>query len=338
MTLLFMDGFDHYTAAQGTRKWQSAPTKMMTGRFGVGQAGLQNGQFTGGFASPMISNNLGNQQVLIVGFALWIENYDRTDRIWQFLDGAISQVELRLDSFGYPFFTRNGTALGGPAANNLLLNTWYFLEAKIKIHPTDGYCILRVAEQVVINVTGVNTRNTANNWVNRLYNDQLANWPGRAYDDLWVCNDQGFQNADFLGDCRIETLYPTGEGGLTQWSPSAGANFACVDEDAANDDADYVSATGTGQKDLYQCSNLVTTTGLVRAIQPVLTARLGNAGGRTICAVERIAGSDVDGPNLPLLSSSYLMYPAIQELNPATGLAWAISEVNSSEFGMRVIA
>lgn len=338
--LLLMDGFDYYTGAQGSRgKWTTVGAFMTTGRFGVGQAVNMTGVGTSGFAVNMQSVHVGNQGTLILGFAINMQTFINTGAIlWQFMDDGVTQVELRIDSTGHLFFTRNGVALGSPATNALLLNTWYFIEAKVVFHQTAGSCEARVAETVYVSVTGVDTCNTANQYANSIFNLIGSNQVGHFFDDLWLCNAAGAQNNDYLGDCRIETLYPTGAGGQTDWTPSAGANWAAVDEATANDDTDYVAATGVGSKDLYAFGNLVTGTGLVRAIQPALTARLATAGARTLAATARTAGVDVDGPNIPLLSSSYLQYNKIQELNPNTGLPWTIAEINAAEFGMKVIA
>lgn len=340
MTLLLMDGFDYYSGGQGSRgKWTQVGSFMTTGRFGVGQAINMTGVGTSGNSVIMQSLRFGNQGTLILGFAMNAQTFINTGAVlWQFMDDSTTQVELRVDSSGHLFFTRNGTALGSPSTNALLLNTWYFIEVKIVFHQTTGSCEARVAETVWVSVTGVDTCNTANQFANNIFNLIGANQVGHFYDDLWLCSSAGTQNNDYLGDCRIETLYPTGAGGVTAWTPSAGSNWAAVDEATANDDTDYVSATGVGDKDLYAFGNLVTSTGLVRAIQPVLTARLATAGSRTLAATTRTAGVDVDGPNIPLLSSSYLQYNKIQELNPNTGLPWTIAEINAAEFGMKVIA
>jgi hypothetical protein len=340
MTLLLMDGFDYYTGVQGSRgKWISVGLGMTTGRFGVGQSNQMTGVGTGGVPSTLQSKNFGNQSTLILGFAFNAASFTSNAAIlMQFMDDTTTQVELRVDATGHLFVTRNGTTLGSPSTNALLLNTWYYIEIKVVFHQTAGSVEVRVAETVWVSTTGVDTCNTANQFANNIFNVIGANLAGHSFDDLYLCNAAGSGANNFLGDCRIETLYPTGAGTYAEWTPSAGTNFGAVDEATANDDTDYVSSSTVGQRDTHATGNLVTATGTVRAIQPVLTARLGTAGARTLASLIRTAGNDVAGADLPILSSNYLQYTGLQELNPDTGVAWTIAEINAAEFGMKVIA
>ena len=78
---------------------------------------------------------------------------------------------------------------------------------------------------------------------------------GMNFDDLYVCDSAGSTNNGFLGDCRIDTIYPSGAGNYTQFTPSTGSNYTCVDETAPNT-TDYVDGATVGDRDSYALGNL----------------------------------------------------------------------------------
>ena len=61
-------------------------------------------------------------------------------------------------------------------------------------------------------------------------------------DDLYVLDGTASTpaNNDFLGDVRVEGLDPNAAGSNAAWTPSAGANYACVNETPPTDDTSYV--------------------------------------------------------------------------------------------------
>jgi hypothetical protein len=335
MTLLFMDGADFYSAAEMTRKWPNSVTSgivMTTGRFGTGQALRM-----GNNLSAAISAVFTNSATAICGFAWRVSSLNR--HIFGFQDNGSAQVELRINSTGNLFMTRNGTAISSAGTTVYAINTWYYTEVKVTIDNSAGSFEVRVAEVVELSGSGLDTQNTANAYVNQLRFFQGNAGVNLDIDDVYFLNSSGGTHNDFLGDCRIETIYPSGAGNSTQFTPNTGSNFAAVDESGGSDsDTTYVASSTVGHKDTYTFGDLVSTTGSVVAVQPHITHRIDTSGTRSLAIVTRSGGSEADSSNIAVTSTSYTQARELQTVNPVTTSNWTISEINAAEFGIKVTA
>ena len=90
------------------------------------------------------------------------------------------------------------------------------------------------------------------------------------FDDVYLMAGTG---DEFLGDCTVATLLPTGNGFVNQFVGSDGNstdNYLLVDEQPPSS-TDYVGSATTGQQDLYTLTNL-TGSGTVLAVAPTIYA------------------------------------------------------------------
>ena len=99
--------------------------------------------------------------------------------------------------------------------------------------------------------------------------------------------------------------------------------------------ADYVQSSTVGDKDTYNYTSITPLVGTIHGVQTVPYAAKTDAGTRTIVNVAR-SGSSESNSSSRTLSTTALYYPSVNELNPATGLAWTVSEINAGEFGVKV--
>ncbi|MES4793250.1 MAG: hypothetical protein C4321_09995, partial [Chloroflexota bacterium] len=301
-----------------------------------GRYGTQGITATG--SNQAVTKNLsGNYPVLIVGAAVRrTSDYNNNRVLIALRDNGTTQVDLWLSSSNRLYVTRNGTLLGSVSNFSVPLNSWVYLELKAKIDPTTGYIIVRANGVEVINLTNQNTRATANSFANQLLL-QLSTGYGTDiwYDDVYVCDDSGTVNNNFLGDVRIRTVYPNAAGSATQWTPiGASANYQAVSEAQANDDTDYVASATAGQVDLYQFAAL--PAGQVFAVQSILTARKDDAGSRTIREKVRQGTTTYDGPTVPL-GDSYQQFRNIRNTAP-DGSTWSESIFNALEWGVELVS
>lgn len=338
MTLLFMDGFDHYSSAQINRKWggtSGGTLSMQAGRFAGQSFRLQN--TAGNVVSGIFSNT---HHTVILGMAI---NWATYGPVVLLRDNGTAQVELRINGSGQLYVTRNGTVIAGPSTNSISINTWYYVEFKVKIDNSAGTVEVRVNGTSTgwINATGLDTQNTANAYVNQivLTNNGTLGIINNHFDDLYFLNTLGTRNNNFLGDSRIETLYPTGAGNSTQWTPNTGNNWAAVDEPGTqDDDTTYISSQTVGHKDTYGYGNLASSSGYVAAVQTDVLYRVDTSGTRSVVPVTRSGGSEADGNTITVSSATYAVAKEIQELNPLTTAEWTRTEVNAAEFGVKVTA
>jgi hypothetical protein len=342
MALRFIDGWDHYATAQLAQKWTSAgtsggaPAVVGAGRLGGSRLQLQ--------SNGSLIKVLNAQATWIVGAALTSSDFGSPGTnpggLFGFFDGGTLHVDLRFNGT-FLQATRNGTVLA-TGTIPLSLNTWYYIEMKVIIDDVNGVAIVKVNGVTDINFSG-DTRNAANASADRLRLYAAGASSGGAqstwfFDDLYLCDGTGGSPTNsFLGDVRVEALFPNGNGNSSQFDGSDGNstdNYLLVDEATPNSDTDYVESPDVGDKDTYAMTNLTPTAGTVFGVQPLPYAAKTDAGTRSIVSVARLAGTEVDSSD-KALSVGYSYYPDIRETKPGGG-AWSISDVNSAEFGAKV--
>lgn len=141
---------------------------------------------------------------------------------------------------------------------------------------------------------------------------------------------------DVIGDAYIYALYPSGAGSNTNWTPSTGSNYACVDESSPNDDTDYVSATALNTKDTYAYQD-APTGAEIKAIQINTSIRKSVEGPGSIKHVIRSNSTDYDQSQQWISGSTYNYIRSVHELDPNTSAAWTEAGFNAAEFGFKKV-
>jgi len=328
MALLWIDGFDHYSANQSTRMYEDgAIAGMSTSIARTGQAANPH------YLDFGLKKYLGtNAQTLIVGFAYYNDNDTYQGWTWlvRFYDGTTEQCRLERGYEGKLRLYGNNTLLAESAPATYRGRQWCYIEIKITFGNPGSYEV-RVNTRTVMSGTG-RTRSTANNYAN------WVGWRGPGgdwIDDLYICDNTGTQNNDFLGDIKVVTIYPNADGTNAAWTPSSGtAHYAVVDEAPANDDTDYLYTSTVGATDTLNFED-ITLTGSIRGILQLACIRKDDAGARSAALICRVVTTDYEGPDVSL-GNSYTYLKQIRETNPATGSPWTVADINAAEFGVRM--
>lgn len=236
---------------------------------------------------------------------------------------------------------RGTTSLLGTTSFVLSLGVFYYIEIKVLISDTVGTFEIRVDGSSKLALTSQDTRATgAGTTANQIRLGEDAspvNSLTFTYDDLYVCDGAGSTNNNFLGDCRVDAYLPNGAGNSTQLTPSAGSNYQCVDDTTPNDDTDYVEHATVGNKDTYACGNMSHTPSSIFGVQILANAKKDDAGARSLATVTRSGTTDFDGATA-VLSTSYIYYSDIREVDPNTSAAWTKTNFDAAEFGVKVAA
>jgi len=338
MALRFMDGFELFTTrADLAAKYNNIAASdsnvlFATGRRGDGQSlKLYSG-------SGFVQKTLDDQDTWTVGFGLYFEALPTSGSgLVFFYDNTVNnQLTLAIDTAGQ-ITMRRGSGTGTilcTSSISLSVAVWYFVEAKIFISDTVGTVEIRVNGETVATFSGdtkMTTLATAN--IIRLQGVSLG--PIRI-DDFYVCDGTGSANNSFLGDCRVDTLFPTGAG-HTGFTPIGGVNnWENVASALPLDETNYNSATLSETLDTFACADLSTLSSTIFGVQENISARKDDAGVREAASVARVGGTDYPGATHSL-ADSYLIYRQIWETNPNTAAAWTESEVNASQFGYKVV-
>lgn len=252
-------------------------------------------------------------------------------------DGSTEQLSVTVEADNSIAVRRgdySGTSVAQSSPCKLPPGAWSFLEFKATIHPSAGSVEVKLNGVTVLSATGINTRNSSNS-----YATEILFW--QAYiDDLYVLDTTGSAPYnDFLGDIRVRTLYPSGAGSSTQWTPLSSTNVSNIDDQGtADSDTSYNSSDTAAQQDLFAVDNLPDTSGTVLAVQARWKARKDDGGTREVKTLVKAGGTTDSGPT-EALGMSYVSYLGdILTENPDTAAEWAISEVNAVELGYELVS
>lgn len=334
MALVLVEGFDHMIVSLVTSKaWQTSPTSMTSGRFG-GQAA----RFTTGTSLTLAKALPSTYATLIAGFA-YRSQFAAAINFFAFRVGGTTIMTLGLNATAGKLVVKNvgGTTIA-TGTTNILANVWNYYEIKAFVNGASGTCEVRLNGAAEIASTVGNFGSTNIDTVAFLNG---ANNSNMDYDDLYVLDTSGSAPRNtFLGDVRVETLYPSADGAHLQWTPNSGtAHFSRVNESTStfpDGDTSYVSDANVGDIDTYACDDLSISSGTLYGLQTVTYARKDDAGTRQIAHVCRQGGSDSVGTTLTM-PSSYGFQTDIRAQDPSSA-EWTISNVNADEFGVKVIA
>lgn len=293
-----------------------------------------------------------DDNTIICGFYMktpnsWFNGGD----IWRIICGHNVQCFFEVDSSNASLiFKRGSTTLWDSFVDDsfaLTVNTEFYIEFKIVIHDSTGSLTFKAvdltaagdddaATSVIATVSSLDTRNsgvtTETAWdAIQLIHGGLSGTT--IYDDIYLCNSDGTDNNDFLGNVYIETLEPDGAGNSTQLTPSAGSNFQNVDELLPDDDTTYNTADADGETDLYTTTN-PTETGDPFAVQVQAIARCTGDDRRTLRLPIRNNSVDSEGSDKVVLTNNYVGRSRILETD-ANGDAWTNALVNGLEIGFK---
>jgi hypothetical protein len=221
----FGDSFDLYAAAADAANgyWDSytAGYTLIAGRFSGSQAVNLAGTFnlvkTSGVNDAVHHFVCSfNQTAAISGSTL--AGY------FELFDGATAQCSVVFRSDGAILLTSGapaGTVLATYTGAFPVTNTWYAFEIEVVINNTTGSFTVRKNGNTVADFTasGLNTRNSANNYANKLQFGS-AGATNQRIDDLFWRSDAS--SVAWLGDIRCFTRMPASDASV-QFTPSSSA-------------------------------------------------------------------------------------------------------------------
>jgi hypothetical protein len=187
-------------------------------------------------------------------------------------------------------------------ANNYGSQEWKHLAIDVKIDASVGWVKVYKDGIEILSFTG----NTGNTDIDHVRvgiiewtgNDANSQW----WDDMYVDDATGESSATPLSIKRFYGLKPNGAGNYTNWTPSAGANYTCVDEIPPSD-ADYVAVSGVDILDSYAMeTHTLDANESIIAVIPTVRAKRENIT-EEIAVGTRYSSTDVVGsdqePGIP---------------------------------------
>jgi len=319
-TIVYVDGFDDYTAAQATEQgWSQGFNNMQTGIFG-GQCARH--------SQATITRNIPSDSRYTFSLA-WRHVSGTGSNAAIFREG--STVHATCSWSGNTLYF-NGASFTG-ASVSASSGIWYHIEIDLTVaNSPNGAYTFKVNQQVIGSATGIDTQNGGTGVINTFCTSTSTNQICDI-DDLVLIKGGGS-----VGDCRVITQYPSGNG-QTNFAGSDGNqtdNYLLVDEAAGhNSDTDYVVGSVRGSRETYDFPDLGVT-GSVRCVSIVpVSKRDGTAARRTTSVIHR-GLADYDGWSELSTGANYVPNAHLYENDPLTGASWSIADINSSWFGVCV--
>jgi hypothetical protein len=322
MSVIFADSWDHYSSITSAWDFGGTDCKIdLTGtvsRTGIGCLIITSAAFgpTHNLAVPSnkvivgtayYSNSVSEQVVIF-----FLDDQTGAQVVWieVLADGA-----LRVLTNNSPFQTVLGTS--DPA--KFQFSTYNYIEAKVNTTGVPGTAsvVVHCNGHEVLNLTGLTL---AAGTVRQVQLMAAGGIPDARHDDTYIIDWTLGPNSDFLGPVNLYTAVPDADVSVS-WTPSAGSNFQNVDEIPPNGDTDYNSSSTIGQSDLYRHPlTAVPANSTVFALVHRLDLKV-DSGARTV-------NSDVFGSTggAAVLTSGYKIYTFPLDINPNTGLTWAVSD------------
>lgn len=331
MALLRIDGFDNYwywTDLHNTFWNVDNSSFVSTGYYGrYGTRGVQI-DHPYGVVRAQLPEDI---STVYAGIAMYNEDTEYSPTT---ADGPIyfrdeynrNQIRCCIDSDWSFKVYRNTDLLGSSASGITGPLTWFYLEMKVVISATVGEVIVRVNEEVIINLTGINTK-AYTDYIRWVALNALGNNLTMYFDDFYA------DDSKFHGDCRVRTYLPNSNGTYTDFAPSAGTNYQNVNATYADEDATYNEASNLGDKDSYGVT--ASLNGPVVGLQVQNYLKKSGTIPVKIKNLVRSGGSDYLGDE-KTLNTVYEYKSTVFENNPATSSAWNEATINAAEFGVEV--
>jgi hypothetical protein len=347
MTLIFTEGFDH----QSTKNDLLGPFSIVSGvaRFVPGQYGGQavSLQQTSsyGVGYPVLERYVPTGTGGTLGFAFMITPPAAPST---FPPGNI-YIGFGDNSSAYQFVvTLNYTgfvSLSVGAARSLTamysIGVWNFCEIQGILNTTTGAVTVKINGVNAISLAGIRTSTGLNTLTNVSW-AYVSTYGGTGLiDDVYFCDLNGVAPYDnFLGRCHITTVFPTGPGSNTSFTPNNpnNANWQSVDETNLDGDVTYNTASNVSSIDTFVATppSGLTSQSIILAVEPKVAVRKDDTLDRQM-QTYLISSSVVQGGPAYDLSQNYVFMTDIATVDPATGVAWTLGGLTSLQFGYNIL-
>lgn len=340
MALLWIEGFEAFGTVTGNapvglqQKWDvcsgDANYTVQVGRK-LGQSiRILN-------TAPILRKFITNAATVIVGFGFYQDSLaGGPSQILKFWDGMGIQCTLEIQTSGlWKFYRGTSTLLGTSVGSAIVVSTWAYVEIQVLISNTVGTVDIWVNSSNVLSLTGQNTRGTTVAQVNGIEFAGSQNSSDHTQlDDIYILDSTGSLNNARLGDKVVKMIVPASDGGTNQFTPDSGTNHWDRLTDNPIDTTTYLEDITSNDRELFNlgANGLATVNG----VQMNVVAKVTD---NTVYSIKNslhtVGGTDSDGGATSLADTQYQTVGRVVETNPATGVAWLPSEVDTTKFGFK---
>jgi len=226
--------------------------------------------------------------------------------------------------------------LGNQAASQIAISTTGFLPIYtmrlVEVH----YIPLNSGGVVQVKLDGVQEINFSGDSTAGLENIETFRIGSNGVDNRGYFDDIVLDDADWIGNTKIQKLQISGAGTTSEWDASAGNPEDCIDE-IPHSDTDYVSTNVADESITCACADMTGDVVSVKCLQ--LHGRMAYEGAPTPTKQKlaiRVNGSEYYGDDeSPALT--FGNFSKIWSLNPNDAAAWEEADINAIEIGVRSV-
>lgn len=359
MSLFFFDGFDFSDGndyGPGGRLWDvgSSASGGQTGRwenFAVAPGGSGNlfiNQFDG-MHKTFTSNRAGVIVGVAARFDAFVGGFANITNPFMFFGDKQGPTEtiqcsLWLDPTTFTITVRTGR--GDLITDTTLVDTgftppltlWFYMEVGVTIG-NPGHIQIRIDGNIIVDIGGVQTEQSGNNTWNVFHMSAMGAFgPGWFVDDLYLVDpNDAIGNTNYLGEIRVQTKTADADGFQNDFLRSQGLTNApnvALLPTIYLDNGKYNYNGNVNAIDLYQITPFAIT-GTIFGVQENMSVRKDDTGSRQVAPLLRTASTEFLGPSF-VCFSSYTYMGVIWEYNPEDNAPWLLSDLNGSEFGLKI--
>lgn len=256
-------------------------------------------------------------------------------------DGSTEHVQVRITTTKkLAVYRGNGSILLGETdADVLKANVWHYVELFVTLSDTVGVVKLRVDGKVPpgwTDLANVDTKNGGTAAVLNYVKLHGSGSPGGGIiDDVYIANGAGTHSNGLMGDTRVVTLFPNGNGDTSDFTGSdadSTDNYLLVNE-TGDPGADYIEAEPDGSIDLFTFEDLPVATGTILGVQLGMMGLKSDSGTKSIRGKVKRSGVVSSGDDKTLQTVEAL-HDNVFTLDPTASAEWTITNVNGSQFGI----
>ena len=237
----------------------------------------------------------------------------------------ILMLRKELNANGYRMYYRYGASSQGFTSLGAITAQLHRFDIRVKIHATAGEFTVYMDGVSIFTYTG-NTSSSGLAGFSGINGITFAREGGTSGVNRTIsaiiAADEDTRAMQMTND------YPTGNGYHTAWT----GDYTNVDG-TGFDAGDTINTMTAGAKETFTFPNLVAGVSAMTPKAVVLSA-YGRETTKEVRGVTRQASTDYDAGVLIPANSSARGRELALNVNPATGIAWTVAEINAAQFGV----
>lgn len=334
MSLIFMDGVYWPISDIGYKyySWDDVAITSETRRIGPSSIRIYWGFTVSAYLRLNISKDI---TTFIYGSAYYINKAaDTGSPIVEFGQdgGQILSIQYGPSS---SFQVVTGGVTYAAAPNTLTVGSWQYIEVKFTIGTTTGSFEFKCKEVSLISQSSIQVGSDGQ-FVDFVYWDHPTTYQCKnCFQDIYILDDTGTSNNDFLGDVKVDAIRPNNAGTYTDFTSLGGTNYSNVDESDSDGDTTYNESAVVGDKDTYKLESIPATGQQIFGIQQCSIIRKTDASSRYGKQIIK-SGTTENLSSEIQFNDSYTGYQRCLDTDPDTSTAWTESGVNALESGLEI--